>query len=127
MSPKTRIALIEDNEQNRYLITYLLSHHGYEVATANDGPQGLALLAQSDHGVSLVLLDIQLPGMDGYEVATALRARATSAALPIVAISSFAMPGDRAKAMAIGFSGYIEKPIDPDSFVEQVRFYLSGP
>ena len=73
----------------------------------------------------LILLDIQLPGMDGYAVARNLRENPDLADTPIVAVTSYAMPGDREKAMEAGCSGYIEKPIDPDTFDKQVEKYLS--
>ena len=121
-----KILLIEDNEQNRYLVTYLLEHAGYRVIHAPDGPRGIALAQRGQP--DLVLLDIQLPGMDGYAVAKALRAEELSKAIPIVAVTSHAMAGDREKALAAGCDGYLEKPIDPDTFVAQVaRFLGSGP
>ena len=116
------ILLIEDNEQNRYLATFLLEKHGYEVASAVDGPQGIALAAQVLP--SLILLDIQLPSMDGYEVARSLRRNPALADTPVVAVTSYAMPGDRDRALAAGCDGYIEKPINPDTFVSEVARYL---
>lgn len=117
-----RILLIEDNEQNRYLATFLLEKHGCTVAHAPDGPAGLQLAAAQPF--DLILLDIQLPGMDGHAVARALRAQTALAHVPIVAVTSYAMAGDREKAMAAGCNGYLEKPIDPDTFVAQVAAFL---
>ncbi|MBN8510808.1 MAG: response regulator [Burkholderiales bacterium] len=119
-----RILLIEDNENNRYLVTFLLEAAGYEVVQAGDGPSGVALAARLQP--ALVLLDIQLPGMDGYAVARALKADAATAALPIVAVTSHAMAGDRGAALAAGCRGYLTKPIDPDTFVATVRRHLQG-
>lgn len=119
------ILLIEDNEHNTYLLRYLLEAHGWQVAHAADGPAGIALAASVNP--ILVLLDIQLPGMDGYTVARALRADTAFTAIPIVAVTSFAMAGDRDRAFAAGCSGYIEKPIDPETFVGQVESYLNAP
>ncbi len=118
----TRVLLIEDNAQNRYLITFLLKASEFEVATAEDGTEALAMAADGDF--DLVLLDIQLPGMDGYEVARALRQNARLHGVPIVAVTSHAMTGDRERALAAGCDGYIEKPIDPETFVAQVRTFL---
>jgi two-component system cell cycle response regulator DivK len=120
------ILLIEDNEQNRYLTTFLLERHGYSVVPASDGVIGIEL------GSSLqpkgILLDIQLPGLDGYEVARALRRNALLDGVPIIAVTSYAMEGDREKAMAAGCDGYIEKPIDPETFVSEVeKLFLRGP
>lgn len=116
-----RILMIEDNEQNRYLATFLLQARGWEVICAEDGPRGLAMVAEV--APALVLLDIQLPGMDGYAVAQALRKLPTLAVTPIVAVTSYAMPGDREQCLAAGCSGYIEKPIEPLTFADQVAEY----
>ena len=113
------ILLIEDNAQNRYLTTFLLESHGHRVVSAEDGPGGLELARIV--GPDLILLDIQLPLMDGYAVAQALRAMESIRHTPIVAVTSFAMLGDREKAFAAGCSGYIEKPIDPDGFVAELE------
>lgn len=114
-----KILLIEDNEQNAYLVTYLLGARDWQVMSAPDGPAGLEL-ADSEIP-ELILLDIQLPGMDGYEVARQLRARKHLADTPIIAVTSYAMPGDREDCLAAGCSGYIEKPIDPETFADQVE------
>ncbi len=118
----TRVLLVEDNAQNRYLITFLLNASKFSVLSAEDGAEGLALAASGDF--DLVLLDIQLPGMDGYEVARALRQNARLDGIPIVAVTSYAMTGDRERVLAAGCEGYIEKPIDPETFVAQVRAFL---
>lgn len=119
---KARILLIEDNPQNRYLATFLLERRGHEVVPAETGPQGLALAA--DMRPDLILLDIQLPDMDGYEVARTLKADPELRAIPIVAVTSYAMVGDREKCLAAGAQGYIEKPINPESFVDEVERFL---
>jgi two-component system, cell cycle response regulator DivK len=115
------ILLIEDNEQNRYLTRFLLERHGYTVVTAVDGRQGVDL-AQSVQP-ALILLDIQLPTMDGYAVARALRGFVQLDEVAIVAVTSYAMPGDRERALDAGCNGYIEKPIDPETFVDQLVPY----
>lgn len=119
-----RILLIEDNEQNRYLATFLLQARGWQVTHAEDGPGGLRLAAET--APALILLDIQLPGMDGYQVARALRAMPAMAAVPIVAVTSYAMPGDREACLAAGCTGYIEKPIDPQTFCDEVERHLGA-
>ena len=116
------ILLIEDNEQNRYLATFLLERHGHTVVWAPDGPRGIEL-AQA-LVPALILLDIQLPLMDGYAVARALRGCASLRHIPIIAVTSYAMVGDREKSLAAGCTGYIEKPINPDTFVEEISRYL---
>jgi CheY-like chemotaxis protein len=119
---KGKILLIEDNAQNRYLAGFLLGHSGYEVVEAVSGPEGLALAAQITP--DLILLDIQLPGMDGHAVARALKSHPELKRIPIVAVTSYAMAGDREKCIAAGAEGYIEKPIAPESFVAEVERFL---
>ena len=121
---KGRILLIEDNEQNAYLVNYLLGARNWEVLTASDGPAGLKLA--DVESPDLILLDIQLPGMDGYEVARKLRARENLDGTPIIAVTSYAMPGDRENCLAAGCTGYIEKPIDPATFADQVERHLGN-
>jgi len=114
-----KFLLIEDNEQNRYLLTFLLEKGGHSVVSAADGPAGLVMARE--HRPDVVLLDIQLPTMHGYDVAEALRSMPELDATPIIAVTSHAMPGDREQALAAGCDGYIEKPIDPLTFVAEVE------
>jgi len=120
---KKKILYIEDNEQNMYLVRFILEKHGYEVFAAMDGQEGIASAAAVMP--DLILLDIQLPLMDGYAVARRLRTNPDLAGISIVAVTSYAMAGDRDKAMAAGCNGYIEKPINPDTFMQQVEQYIS--
>ena len=113
------VLLIEDNEQNRYLATFLLEKNGYKVISAVDGSSGLELASKVLPDI--ILLDIQLPSMDGYTVAGALRKMESVRHTPIIAVTSYAMVGDREKALAAGCTGYIEKPIDPETFVAEVQ------
>lgn len=113
------ILLIEDNEQNRYLATFLLEKHGYQVVSAVDGPNGVALA--HTFVPDYILLDIQLPNMDGYAVARALRKLDQLRHTPIIAVTSYAMQGDREKALDAGCNGYIEKPINPETFVSEIE------
>lgn len=121
---KPRVLLIEDNEQNRYLASFLLESNGFEVACAPDGSEGIALAKAGRF--DLVLLDILLPVMSGYTVARELRRIPALSTVPIIAVTSYAMVGDREKALAAGCDGYIEKPIDPDTFVAEVRRFLGS-
>ncbi len=120
---KKKILYIEDNEQNLYLVTYILAQAGYEVVGARDGQQGIE--AASRVHPALILLDIQLPVMDGYTVARKLRETGVLSNVPIVALTSYAMVGDREKALAAGCSGYIEKPINPETFLGQIEQHFA--
>ncbi|MES2785382.1 MAG: response regulator [Pseudomonadota bacterium] len=119
------ILLIEDNEQNRYLATFLLERRGHHVVTATTGAEGVATAPAMRPDI--ILLDIQLPGMDGYDVARSLRQIDFLGQTPIVAVTSYAMPGDREKCFAAGCDGYVEKPISPETFVDEVEaFHRAG-
>jgi len=119
---KAKILLIEDNAQNRYLTTFLLEQHGYEVSHAPTGPRGLEMAATVRP--DLILLDIQLPGMDGHAVTRALKDNPALKQIPVIAVTSYAMVGDREKCLDAGAEGYIEKPIDPDTFVAEIERFL---
>jgi CheY-like chemotaxis protein len=114
--------LVEDNANNRYLFTLLLQHAGFSVVVAPDGMSGLEMARTERPDV--ILLDIQMPEMDGYDVAQRLKQDQALLAIPLIGVSSFAMPGDREKAIKSGFVGYIEKPVDPDRFADTVRKLL---
>lgn len=116
------ILVIEDNEQNMYLTTFILEKHGYRVVQAWDGRQGIELADRVKP--ALILLDIQLPVMDGYVVGQELRRNSALDGIPIVAVTSYAMVGDRERILAIGCTGYIEKPINPDTFMTEIEQFL---
>lgn len=118
----TKILIIEDNEQNLYLMRFLLEHEGFEVLSAMDGREGIEMASRKRPDA--ILLDIQLPFLDGYSVARELRKIDDLAVVPIIAVTSYAMPDDRGKCLAAGATGYMEKPIDPDKFVDRIRKYL---
>ena len=116
---KARILCIEDNEQNLYLVSFLLNSKGYEVLQARDGQEGIELAKRENP--DLILLDIQLPSMDGYTVAQSLRTNSNLSKVPIIAVTSYSIVGDREKAIDSGCSGFIEKPINPDKFLMQIE------
>jgi two-component system cell cycle response regulator DivK len=116
------ILIIEDNEQNLYLTTFLMERMGFKVVPARNGPEGLALAGQDRP--DLIILDIQLPLMDGYAVAREIRKNEALKDVPIVAVTSYAMVGDRERALESGCSGYVEKPIDPDTFQGEIQKHL---
>ena len=103
---KGKILVIEDNEQNLYLVKFILEKNGYEVCEARDGREGIEMAEKVQP--DLILLDIQLPVMDGHAVARTLRTKPALARTPIVAVTSYAMAGDREKTIAAGCNGYIE-------------------
>lgn len=120
---KLKALIIEDNEQNMYMLSFLLEKNNYEVFQAFNGLDGIK--AAKEYLPDVILLDIQLPGMDGYQIARELRKRNDLNSIPIIAVTSHAMVGDREKAMASGATGYIEKPIDPDNFTQRLESYFS--
>jgi CheY-like chemotaxis protein len=117
------ILIIEDNEQNLYLMRFLLETSGFTVADARDGREGIRKAAEIEPAV--ILLDIQLPFMDGYAVAAELRKHGSLAGTPIIAVTSYAMPGDRERVLAAGATAYVEKPINPDTFVDEIRRHMA--
>lgn len=105
-----KILIIEDNDNNRNLLKDLLEYHGYEVAMAADGLQGVAMARELLP--DLILMDIQMPGLDGISALNILKGEPTTGNLKIVALTSFAMQGDQEKFLAAGFNAYISKPIN---------------
>lgn len=118
----TSVLIIEDNADNLELMRYLLSAYGYEVVGAMRGEQALKLI--DEWSFDLILCDIQMPEMDGFEVLKRLRQCPQIQNAPVIAVSAFAMVGDRGRILAAGFDGYIPKPIDPEFFVERLESYL---
>lgn len=116
------VLVIEDNEQNLYLVTFILEKNGYRVVPARDGREGIDLACEVRP--ALILLDIQLPVMDGYAVARELRKNPALADIPIVAVTSYAMTGDSEQALAAGCTDYMEKPINPGTFIKDIEKYL---
>ncbi|KAA3659469.1 MAG: response regulator [Chloroflexi bacterium] len=114
-----KVLVIEDNEKNIYLVTLILEQHGYQVFQARDGINGIKKAETINP--NLILLDIQLPGLNGYAVARRIRSVPKLEHTPIIAVTSFAMVGDREKAFEAGCTGYIEKPINLDTFIEEVE------
>jgi len=121
-----RVLVIEDNEANLYLTSFLLEKNGYAVITATDGASGVELAVGQKP--DLVLMDIQLPDIDGLEATRRIREAEVDSPIPIVALTSYAMPGDRERAHAAGCTAYVEKPIDPDIFLAELdRVVRSSP
>lgn len=118
-----KILIVEDNEQNLYMMSFILKNEGFSTIQAKDGKMAckLALAELPD----LVIMDMQLPKMDGYKAACKINNREETANIPIIAVTAYAMKGDRDKALKAGCTGYIKKPIDPQKFVIKIRKYLA--
>lgn len=116
---RQHVLVVEDNAENRYLTTVLLQSEGYLAVAAVNGVEALALIDR--HRFAFVLLDLQLPEIDGFEIARSIRRKYSAEDLPIIAVSALASPADRREAFAAGCTGYLEKPIDAETFVAQVR------
>ena len=119
---RNKILVIEDNEQNLYLVTFILEKSGHEVIQARSGRKGIELA--KNNTPDLILLDIQLPSMDGYAVARELKKNMGKESIPIIAVTSYAMVGDREKAFKAGCTGYIKKPINPDTFISEIEQHI---
>ena len=117
-----RILVVEDTEDNRKIVRDLLTSVGYELVEAVDGGEGVAM-AQSERP-DLILMDIQLPVIDGYEATRRIRAIPELATVPIIAVTSYALSGDEAKTRAAGCDGYVAKPFSPRQLLAKIREYL---
>ena len=117
-----KILVIEDNPDNLELVCYLLRAFGHQPVAAASGHSGLA--SAERERPDLILCDLQLPDIDGYEVARRLRNHPELKSVPVVAVTAFAMPADRERVLASGFDGYIAKPIAPEQFVPQIEAFL---
>jgi len=117
------VLIVDDNATNLKLARLILSGEGYDVRTATDAEEALRVLEA--FVPRLILMDIQLPGIDGLELTRRLKRDPRSSEIVIVALSAYAMKGDEEKALAAGCDGYITKPIEPDTLLEQVRAALS--
>ena len=118
-----RVLVVDDRRENLELMTYLLQSFGHETFSAGDGEAAVAAVAQVRPDV--VVMDLQMPKMDGFEAAAILKADPELRAIPLIAVTAYAMVGDREKVMAAGFDGYITKPIEPETFVRDIEAHLA--
>jgi CheY-like chemotaxis protein len=119
-----KILLVEDNEVNRRLAGFLLRSQGYQVREATSAVAALEILHKERP--DLIVMDIQLPGMDGLEATRKLKEQPATADIPVIAVTSYAMKGDREKALAAGCAGYVTKPIDKNTFIQEVATQLGN-
>jgi two-component system cell cycle response regulator DivK len=119
-----KILVVEDTEDNRQILRDLLGMAGYDMVEAHDGLQGVAMAAE--HRPDLILMDIQMPVLDGYEATRRIKADPALAAIPIVAVTSYALSGDEQKARDAGCNDYIAKPYSPRQMLAKVREILGG-
>jgi two-component system, cell cycle response regulator DivK len=117
-----RILVIEDQEDNRRILRDLLSSVGYELIEAENGEDGVAAAAADRP--DLILMDIQLPLLDGYEATRRIKAQSALSSIPIIAVTSYALSGDEDKARAAGCEGYVTKPFSPRELLAKIREYL---
>ena len=114
-----KILVVDDNDTNLYLIRFILEKGGHEVIEARDGLEGVKLALEEKP--DLVIMDIQLPGIDGMEATRRIRASEAAGKVPIIALTSFAMPADKELALAAGCNSYLTKPIDIQTFITEVN------
>jgi CheY-like chemotaxis protein len=119
-----RILIVDDNPTNLKLVTYLVKAQGYEVDTAGDAEAALTAIAA--HRPDLILMDLQLPGIDGLELTRRLKADPTTHAIKIIAVTAYAMKGDHEKALAAGCDDYVTKPIDTRALPQTIARHLHG-
>ena len=117
-----RILVIEDHEENRRIMRDLLTSAGYEMIEAVSGEEGVALA--ETHRPDLILMDIQLPGLDGYEATRRIKAHPALSRIPIIAVTSYALSGDDVKAREAGCDGYVTKPFSPRALLAKIREYV---
>ena len=120
-----RILVVDDQEDNRRILRDLLTASGFEVIEGKTGEEGVALA--EERGPDLILMDIQLPGIDGYEATRQIKAKPALSATPLIVVTSYALSGDDAKAFAAGADAYVSKPFSPRALLAKVRELLGPP
>ncbi len=120
-----KVLVVDDDIRNVYAITSSLEEHGVTVLRASDGREGIAVLA-AEPDVDLILMDVMMPEMDGYATMAAIRRMPAFAALPIIAVTARAMPGDREKSLGAGASDYVTKPVDTEELLSRMERWLTG-
>jgi two-component system, cell cycle response regulator DivK len=119
-----RVLIVEDQEDNRAILRDLLSKSGYDLIEATNGEEGVALALSKRP--DLILMDVQLPLIDGYEATRRIKSNAELRSIPVIAVTSYALSGDEAKARAAGCDAYVAKPFSPRQLLAKIREYLPG-
>jgi CheY-like chemotaxis protein len=117
------VLIVEDNEDNRIVYSTILRHHGFRVSEALDGEEGIAKARRELPDI--ILMDISIPLIDGWEVTQTLKRDAATSHIPVIALTAHAMPGDRERAMEVGCDGYLAKPCEPRAVLAEVNRLLS--
>ncbi len=117
-----RILVVDDDKKNRYLVSFLLEKEGFEVVIATNGLEGVEVAKKQQ--VDLIIMDIKMPKMDGYEATKRIRRLKKYKSIPIIALTSYAMMEDKEKAMKAGCTGYMSKPITPETFTKEIKKFL---
>jgi two-component system, cell cycle response regulator DivK len=117
-----KVLIVEDNESNLYLMRFILEKNGYHVIEAREGMEGVNMAKKETP--DFIIMDIQLPDITGLEATRRIRAADVDSKTPIIAVTSYAMVGDKDKAIAAGCTGYIEKPINPETFLAELEKYM---
>ncbi len=118
-----KILIVEDNDTNLYLVRFILEKSGYQIIVARNGETGVEMAIKERP--DLIIMDIQLPDISGLEATKRIRTSKADGTIPILALTSYAMVGDKERALEAGCTGYIEKPIDPETFVTEIAKYLT--
>jgi CheY-like chemotaxis protein len=121
----SKILIVEDNKNNMYLISFILKKSGHKIIETTTGEEGIELALQEKP--DLIIMDIQLPGIDGLETTRRIRTSEIDGSVPIIALTSYAMTGDKERAIEAGCTGYIEKPLNPETFAAEIEKYLEQP
>jgi len=122
--PKKKILIVDDDSRNIFALNLVLRSKGYTSVSATDAETGIKMLHQ-DNGIGVVLMDMMMPGIDGYEAMARLKADPELAKVPVIAVTAQAMTGDREKILAAGATAYVSKPVDVDALVNLLETYLN--
>ncbi len=119
---KKKVLVVDDDKKSRYLVSFLLEKEGFKVIIATNGLEGIE--AARKQQVDLIIMDVKMPKMDGYETTKRIRRLKKYKSIPIIALTSYAMTEDKERALKAGCTGYIPKPITPETFISEIKKFL---